>query len=124
MSAAGTSVLPSRMIIVTGLVSGKNDNARATVPLGAVPTLAMKNIGLAAEFPFARAFIEGLGPPASVSFVPGNHDAYVRGSLPYLARAFAPQGLTTSAGVALSSSPSRYSFAVCCFRPGQSTRSS
>jgi 3',5'-cyclic AMP phosphodiesterase CpdA len=25
-----------------------------------------------------------------VSFVPGNHDAYVRGSLPYLTRAFAP----------------------------------
>ncbi|MDJ1159338.1 metallophosphoesterase [Chelatococcus sp. SYSU_G07232] len=39
------------------------------------------NIGLTAEFPVARAFLERLGPPERVSFVPGNHDAYVRGSL-------------------------------------------
>lgn len=39
------------------------------------------NIGLAAEFPAAGAFVQTLGPPDRVSFVPGNHDAYVRGSL-------------------------------------------
>ncbi len=48
------------------------------------------NIGLAAEFPFARAWLETLGPPQDVSFVPGNHDAYVRGSVPHLARTFTP----------------------------------
>ena len=48
------------------------------------------NIGLPAEFQLARRWLETLGTPEDVSFVPGNHDAYVRGSLPYLARAFAP----------------------------------
>lgn len=48
------------------------------------------NIGLAAEFPFARAFIERLGPPDRVSFVPGNHDAYVRSSVASLGRSLGP----------------------------------
>ncbi|WP_180982524.1 metallophosphoesterase family protein [Methylocella silvestris] len=48
------------------------------------------NIGLPAEFQLARKWLETLGPSEDVSFVPGNHDAYVRGSLPDLARAFAP----------------------------------
>jgi len=39
------------------------------------------NIGLTAEFPAARAFVETLGPPERVSFTPGNHDAYVRSAL-------------------------------------------
>jgi 3',5'-cyclic AMP phosphodiesterase CpdA len=43
------------------------------------------NIGLAAEFRVARTWIETLGDPADVSFVPGNHDAYVRGALPWIA---------------------------------------
>jgi 3',5'-cyclic AMP phosphodiesterase CpdA len=51
------------------------------------------NIGLPAEFQLAREWLETLGPPEDVSFVPGNHDAYVRGSLPDLARIFTP--LTT-----------------------------
>ena len=48
MSAAGTSVLAMRSIIVTGLVRGKNESVRASQPLGAAPMFAMKNIGLAA----------------------------------------------------------------------------
>jgi 3',5'-cyclic AMP phosphodiesterase CpdA len=48
------------------------------------------NIGLKAEFPLARQWLETLGPPADVSFVAGNHDAYVRGTMPDLARTFAP----------------------------------
>jgi 3',5'-cyclic AMP phosphodiesterase CpdA len=39
------------------------------------------NIGLSTEWKTARVFMEGLGPPDRVSFVPGNHDAYVQGSL-------------------------------------------
>ena len=35
------------------------------------------NIALPAEFAHARRWLEGLGPPAEVSVVPGNHDAYV-----------------------------------------------
>ena len=50
----------------------------------------ISNLGLPAEFQLARNWLETLGAREDVSFVPGNHDAYVRGSLPYLARAFAP----------------------------------
>ena len=39
------------------------------------------NIGLRAEFPPARRWLETLGTPADVSFVPGNHDVYVRSNL-------------------------------------------
>lgn len=39
------------------------------------------NIGLPSEWETARVFLEALGAPERVSFVPGNHDAYVRGSL-------------------------------------------
>ena len=48
------------------------------------------NLGLPDEFPFARAWLHTLGPTDRVSFVPGNHDAYVRSSLPHLASTFAP----------------------------------
>ena len=48
------------------------------------------NIGLPAEFALAAAWLHRLGAPTDVSFVPGNHDAYVRGSMPYLMRTFAP----------------------------------
>ncbi|SFL34123.1 metallophosphoesterase family protein [Methylorubrum salsuginis] len=39
------------------------------------------NLGLPDEWDTARIFLEALGPADRVSFVPGNHDAYVRGSL-------------------------------------------
>jgi len=39
------------------------------------------NIGLPDEWETSRIFLEALGAPDLVSFVPGNHDAYVRGSL-------------------------------------------
>ena len=48
------------------------------------------NIGLPAEFPFASAWLETLGRARDVSFVPGNHDAYVRSSLVHLDETFAP----------------------------------
>lgn len=39
------------------------------------------NIALPGEFAPAREFLARLGPPERVSFVPGNHDAYVRAAL-------------------------------------------
>ncbi|NEU11975.1 metallophosphoesterase [Methylobacterium sp. BTF04] len=39
------------------------------------------NIGLPSEWATSKVFLEALGAPEAVSFVPGNHDAYVRGSL-------------------------------------------
>ena len=61
------------------------------------------NIGLPAEFPFASAWLETLGASQEVSFVPGNHDAYVRSSLMHLERTFAPW--TTADETALKSYP-------------------
>ncbi|VFU10654.1 metallophosphoesterase family protein [Methylocella tundrae] len=63
---------------------------RAQNPDHVAMTGDIANIGLPAEFQLARKWLETLGPPDDVSFVPGNHDAYVRGSLPDLARVFAP----------------------------------
>jgi 3',5'-cyclic AMP phosphodiesterase CpdA len=48
------------------------------------------NIGLPREWPTARLFLDGLGRPDGVSFVPGNHDAYVPGALDGLLAACAP----------------------------------
>ncbi|WP_407519491.1 metallophosphoesterase family protein [Methylobacterium oryzisoli] len=48
------------------------------------------NIGLPSEWGTARIFLEALGSPEAVSFVPGNHDAYVRGSLDGLLDAVGP----------------------------------
>ncbi len=47
------------------------------------------NIGLPAEFRRAAAWMETLGDPRDVSFVPGNHDAYVRAAMPILSETFA-----------------------------------
>lgn len=48
------------------------------------------NIGLTAEFPFARDWLASLGPAQDVSFVPGNHDAYTRSSMRHVSATFAP----------------------------------
>lgn len=38
------------------------------------------NLGLPDEYGLARRFLKSLGPPDRVSMVPGNHEAYVRGT--------------------------------------------
>jgi 3',5'-cyclic AMP phosphodiesterase CpdA len=44
------------------------------------------NVAAAGEFAPARSFLTRLGSPETVTFVPGNHDAYVRATVPYAAR--------------------------------------
>lgn len=63
------------------------------------------NIALAAEFPPARAFLDRLGPPDRVSFVPGNHDAYVRATMNHPSHHWGDfmQGEAAAAGVAAKS---------------------
>ena len=46
-----------------------------------VVTGDLVNIGLPQEYELARAWLGELGPPSRVSIIPGNHDAYVAGSL-------------------------------------------
>jgi 3',5'-cyclic AMP phosphodiesterase CpdA len=48
------------------------------------------NIALPAEFENARRWLDALGPPAQVSLVPGNHDAYVVAAAALCERHWAP----------------------------------
>lgn len=48
------------------------------------------NLGMAAEFTLAKTWLESLGPEHHVSFVPGNHDAYMNESMSWLAEVFSP----------------------------------
>lgn len=54
---------------------------RGQNPSHIVCTGDVANIGLMAEFEAAAAFLSDIGSPETLSFVPGNHDVYVRGSL-------------------------------------------
>jgi 3',5'-cyclic AMP phosphodiesterase CpdA len=54
---------------------------RAQAPDHIACTGDLCNVGLPSEWKTSRVFLESLGPPETVSFVPGNHDAYVPGSL-------------------------------------------
>jgi 3',5'-cyclic AMP phosphodiesterase CpdA len=74
------------MAVLTRLV----DDLRAQAPDHIAMTGDILNIGLTAEFPFAREWLAGLGPPHDVSFVPGNHDAYTRSSAKHISATFAP----------------------------------
>lgn len=48
------------------------------------------NIGLEAEYAAGRGFLDALGKPDTVSFVPGNHDIYVAECGRFAARAWGP----------------------------------
>ncbi len=74
------------MAVLSALV----DDLKAQGPDHVAMTGDILNLGLPSEFPFARSWLESLGTAGDVSFVPGNHDAYVRSSLPHLASTFAP----------------------------------
>ncbi len=62
---------------------------RAQRPDHVAVTGDLVNIGMPAEFRRAALWMRTLGEPADVSFVPGNHDAYVRASMPLLEATFA-----------------------------------
>ncbi len=73
---------------------------RAQAPDHVAMTGDILNIALPGEFPLAAAWLRTLGEPGvQVSFCAGNHDAYTRGSLPTLARTFAPWTRSDDTGV-------------------------
>lgn len=63
---------------------------RAQGPDHVALTGDLVNVGYEPEFPLALAAIAELGSPADVSIVPGNHDAYIRSSLPAMETIFRP----------------------------------
>jgi 3',5'-cyclic AMP phosphodiesterase CpdA len=66
------------------------EDLRAQRPDHVAVTGDLVNIGMPAEFRRAAAWMETLGDPTDVSFVPGNHDAYVRAAMPILKATFEP----------------------------------
>jgi 3',5'-cyclic AMP phosphodiesterase CpdA len=66
------------------------DDIRAKAPDHIALTGDLVNIGFSPEFAQAARMVERLGNPADVSIIPGNHDAYVRASLPEMLRVFRP----------------------------------
>lgn len=62
------------------------------------------NLGLRSEWASSREFLDGLGSPETVTFVPGNHDAYVPGSLEGLLGAIDPYAVGDAPG------PTRFPF--------------
>ena len=63
---------------------------RAHNPDHIVVTGDLANIALLEEFEAARRWLELLGPPADVTVIPGNHDAYVPGVDRHYRRLWAP----------------------------------
>jgi 3',5'-cyclic AMP phosphodiesterase CpdA len=73
-----------------GMLARLVADLRAQRPDHVAVTGDLVNIGMPAEFERAALWLETLGDPSDVSFVPGNHDAYVRASMPLLEATFAP----------------------------------
>ncbi|HSG96262.1 MAG TPA: metallophosphoesterase, partial [Afifellaceae bacterium] len=63
---------------------------RAHDPDHIVVTGDLANIALYEEFEAARRWLDMLGPPARVTVIPGNHDAYVPGAHRHYRRLWAP----------------------------------
>jgi 3',5'-cyclic AMP phosphodiesterase CpdA len=57
------------------------DDIHAQAPDHIAVSGDLMNLSLAGELAAGRLWMEALGEPADVSFVPGNHDAYVFGAL-------------------------------------------
>ena len=73
-----------------GMLARLVADLRAQKPDHVAVTGDLVNIGMPAEFERAALWLKTFGDPSDVSFVPGNHDAYVRASMPLLKTAFAP----------------------------------
>jgi len=73
-----------------GMLARLVADLRAQHPDHIAVTGDLVNIAMPAEFRRAAAWMAALGDPHNVSFVPGNHDAYVRQAMPLLEATFAP----------------------------------
>jgi 3',5'-cyclic AMP phosphodiesterase CpdA len=73
-----------------GVLARLVEDLRAQAPDHVAMTGDLVNIGMPSEFRLAALWMKTLGDPRDVSFVPGNHDAYVRASMPMLKATFEP----------------------------------
>jgi 3',5'-cyclic AMP phosphodiesterase CpdA len=73
-----------------GVLARLVEDLLAQRPAHVAVTGDLVNIGMPSEFRRAAPWMRTLGDPQDVSFVPGNHDAYVRASMPMLKATFEP----------------------------------
>jgi 3',5'-cyclic AMP phosphodiesterase CpdA len=73
-----------------GVLARLVEDLLAQHPAHVAVTGDLVNIGMPSEFRRAAVWMRTLGDPQDVSFVPGNHDAYVRASMPMLKATFEP----------------------------------
>jgi 3',5'-cyclic AMP phosphodiesterase CpdA len=73
-----------------GVLARLVEDLLAQRPAHVAVTGDLVNIGMPSEFRRAAVWMRTLGDPQDVSFVPGNHDAYVRASMPMLKATFEP----------------------------------
>ncbi len=73
-----------------GLLARLMADVAAQAPDHVCCTGDIANIGLVAEFEAGARFLTRLGPPDAVTFVPGNHDVYVRGAMAPMIRHLGP----------------------------------
>ena len=73
-----------------GVLARLVEDLRRSAPTHVAVTGDLVNIGMPSEFRRAALWMRTLGDPHDVSFVPGNHDAYVRASMPMLNATFEP----------------------------------
>jgi 3',5'-cyclic AMP phosphodiesterase CpdA len=71
-----------RYVHETGVLSKIVADMKAQNPDHIAVVGDLTNVGLAAEFAPALAWLDSLGGPQTVSVVPGNHDVYVREKAP------------------------------------------
>ncbi len=81
-----TRVSTHDMTVLAGLLADMG----AQAPDHVCCTGDVANIGLVAEFAAGAELLATLGPRERVTFVPGNHDIYVRGSIAPLIRHLGP----------------------------------
>jgi 3',5'-cyclic AMP phosphodiesterase CpdA len=70
-------MIKRRKLHVSAISDALLADIHAYLPDHIANTGDMVNIAAACEFPPARRWLEKLGPPERVSYVPGNHDLYV-----------------------------------------------
>jgi 3',5'-cyclic AMP phosphodiesterase CpdA len=69
-----------RVIFRPAVLEALTADLRAAGPDHVAVTGDLTNLGLAAEFEQARKWLAEIGPAEDVTVIPGNHDAYMRGS--------------------------------------------
>ena len=103
-----------RHVIHGGVLGQVVDDMKANAPDHVAVTGDLVNLALDGEIELARMWLETLGSPASVSVVPGNHDAYVPGSLDKVCRSWG----AWMSGDDAAGPPSRHSFPYMRVRGG------